>query len=49
MSTRKPAARRSAAKRSATTKAAPLVGVVMGSKSDWEVMREACAMLADSL
>ncbi|MDW8470132.1 MAG: 5-(carboxyamino)imidazole ribonucleotide mutase [Burkholderiales bacterium] len=25
--------------------ARPLVGVVMGSKSDWPVMREACAML----
>jgi len=25
----------------------PLVGVVMGSNSDWEVMREACAMLAE--
>jgi len=27
--------------------ARPLVGVVMGSNSDWEVMREACAVLAD--
>ncbi len=27
--------------------AKPLVGVVMGSNSDWEVMREACAMLAE--
>jgi 5-(carboxyamino)imidazole ribonucleotide mutase len=25
----------------------PLVGVVMGSDSDWEVMREACAVLTD--
>lgn len=25
----------------------PLVGVVMGSNSDWEVMREACTMLAE--
>ena len=25
----------------------PLVGVVMGSQSDWDVMREACAMLAE--
>ncbi len=25
----------------------PLVGVVMGSQSDWEVMREACTMLAE--
>jgi len=25
----------------------PLVGVVMGSQSDWEVMREACDMLAE--
>jgi len=27
--------------------ARPRIGVVMGSKSDWEVMREACAVLAD--
>jgi len=27
--------------------AKPLVGVVMGSNSDWDVMREACAVLAD--
>ena len=27
--------------------ARPLIGVVMGSQSDWEVMREACAMLAE--
>jgi len=27
--------------------ARPRVGVVMGSKSDWEVMREACAVLAE--
>ena len=27
--------------------ARPLVGVVMGSNSDWEVMREACAVLAE--
>lgn len=33
------AARRTAAK--------PLVGVVMGSQSDWQVMREACAVLAE--
>ena len=32
-------ARRAAAK--------PLVGVVMGSNSDWDVMREACAVLAE--
>jgi len=25
----------------------PLVGVVMGSQSDWEVMREACAVLSE--
>jgi len=25
----------------------PLVGVVMGSSSDWEVMREACTVLAE--
>ena len=25
----------------------PLIGVVMGSQSDWEVMREACTMLAE--
>ena len=25
----------------------PLVGVVMGSNSDWDVMREACAVLAE--
>ena len=28
-------------------KAAVLVGVVMGSRSDWEVMREACTVLAE--
>lgn len=28
-------------------KPAPRVGVVMGSKSDWEVMREACAVLGE--
>ena len=27
--------------------AKPLVGVVMGSNSDWDVMREACAVLAE--
>src|SRR5262245_7835607 len=27
--------------------AKPLVGVVMGSQSDWDVMREACTMLAE--
>jgi len=27
--------------------ARPRIGVVMGSKSDWEVMREACAVLAE--
>ena len=27
--------------------ARPRVGVVMGSKSDWDVMREACAVLAE--
>lgn len=32
---------------SAKGKRKPLVGVVMGSQSDWEVMREACAMLAE--
>jgi 5-(carboxyamino)imidazole ribonucleotide mutase len=26
---------------------APIVGVVMGSKSDWETMRHACEVLAD--
>ena len=26
---------------------APLVGVVMGSKSDWDTMRHACAVLTD--
>ena len=31
----------------ATRKRAPLVGVVMGSQSDWEVMREACKSLAE--
>ncbi|MGE0874903.1 MAG: 5-(carboxyamino)imidazole ribonucleotide mutase [Burkholderiales bacterium] len=25
----------------------PLIGVVMGSSSDWDVMREACAVLAE--
>ena len=29
----------------AQRKAAPLVGVVMGSESDWEVMRHAVAQL----
>jgi 5-(carboxyamino)imidazole ribonucleotide mutase len=29
------------------TKGKPRIGVVMGSQSDWEVMREACAMLAE--
>ena len=28
-------------------KAAPRIGVVMGSQSDWEVMREACQVLAE--
>ncbi|MGD9952949.1 MAG: 5-(carboxyamino)imidazole ribonucleotide mutase [Burkholderiales bacterium] len=27
--------------------ARPRIGVVMGSKSDWDVMREACAVLAE--
>ena len=27
--------------------AKPLIGVVMGSQSDWDVMREACAVLAE--
>lgn len=30
----------------ATSQATPLVGVIMGSKSDWEVLREACELLA---
>ena len=32
-----------------TTKRAakPLIGVVMGSQSDWDVMREACSVLAE--
>jgi 5-(carboxyamino)imidazole ribonucleotide mutase len=34
-------------KKKANPKAAPRVGVVMGSQSDWEVMREACDMLAE--
>lgn len=34
-------------KKKASPKAAPRVGVVMGSQSDWEVMREACDMLAE--
>ena len=25
----------------------PLVGVIMGSKSDWEVLREACDLLGE--
>jgi 5-(carboxyamino)imidazole ribonucleotide mutase len=29
------------------TSAAPLVGVVMGSKSDWETMRHACDVLTE--
>lgn len=31
----------------ARRKAGVVVGVVMGSRSDWEVMREACAVLAE--
>jgi len=34
-------------RKKANSKAAPRVGVVMGSQSDWEVMREACDMLAE--
>ena len=34
------------ARRSSRAKAAPLIGVVMGSDSDWETMRNACEMLA---
>ena len=33
-------------KRARRAVARPLVGVVMGSNSDWDVMREACAVLA---
>ena len=40
---KRPVAKRSAARAAAK----PLIGVVMGSQSDWEVMREACAMLAE--
>jgi 5-(carboxyamino)imidazole ribonucleotide mutase len=29
------------------SKGSPRIGVVMGSQSDWEVMREACAVLAE--
>ena len=36
-----------AAGRRAASGKAPLVGVVMGSNSDWEVMREACRVLAE--
>ena len=28
------------------TEAAPLIGIIMGSRSDWETMREASATLA---
>ena len=35
------------AKSTRRTPAKPLVGVVMGSNSDWDVMREACAVLAE--
>ena len=35
------------ARAKARRKAAVVVGVVMGSRSDWEVMREACAVLAE--
>ncbi len=38
MTTRKPTRKRAPR---------PLVGVVMGSQSDWEVMREACAVLSE--
>lgn len=38
MTTRKPARKRVPG---------PLVGVVMGSQSDWDVMREACAVLSE--
>ena len=31
----------------ATPRAAPLVGVVMGSNSDWDVMQHACAVLKE--
>jgi 5-(carboxyamino)imidazole ribonucleotide mutase len=34
-------------KKKGNAKASPRVGVVMGSQSDWEVMREACDMLAE--
>jgi len=42
-------AARSKKKKSAVRRAVakPLVGVVMGSKSDWDVMREACSVLAE--
>lgn len=35
------------AKKQVRKGAKPLVGVVMGSNSDWDVMLEACAMLAE--
>jgi 5-(carboxyamino)imidazole ribonucleotide mutase len=31
----------------ATPRAAPLIGVVMGSNSDWDVMQHACAVLKE--
>jgi 5-(carboxyamino)imidazole ribonucleotide mutase len=34
-------------KKKANSKTPPRIGVVMGSQSDWEVMREACDMLAE--
>src|SRR5690242_12771221 len=34
-------------KKKGSAKASPRVGVVMGSQSDWEVMREACNVLAE--
>ena len=36
----------SARPRSPKSQAAPLIGVVMGSDSDWETMKNACEMLA---
>ena len=34
-------------RKKAVTRKAPLVGVVMGSNSDWDVMREACRVLEE--
>jgi 5-(carboxyamino)imidazole ribonucleotide mutase len=42
-----PSAKPSSGKSTSKTAAKPLVGVIMGSKSDWETMKEAVAVLAE--